>query len=129
MLDIQKQIAYWRDGAIEDWKAAQHLLEQHYTRHGLFFVHLAIEKLLKALVCRQTNDLAPRLHNLIRLAEMAGLSLSQSQLDTLADINIFNLEGRYPEILIPPLSPEDVDDQLRRAEEVYRWLLSLLSDQ
>ncbi len=129
MFDIEKQVAYWRDGAVEDWEVAQDLLKHRRTRHGLFFVHLALEKLLKAHVCRRTNDLAPRFHNLIRLAELAKLTPTQTQLDILADINTFNLEGRYPDMLTPVPSFGDAKDHLRRAEEVYRWLLSQLSGQ
>ena len=129
MFDIEKQVAYWRDGAAEDWQVAQDLTKRQRTRHGLFFIHLALEKLLKALVCRQTQDLAPRTHNLIRLAELAKLTPTQTQLDILADINTFNLEGRYPDILTPVPSLGDAKDYLRRAEEVYRWLLSQLSSQ
>jgi HEPN domain-containing protein len=43
----------------------------------LFFAHLALEKLLKAHVCRATRDLAPRVHALLRLAERAGLMLPE----------------------------------------------------
>jgi HEPN domain-containing protein len=95
----------------------------------LFFLHLALEKLLKALVCHQTQDLAPRTHNLIRLAELAKLTPTQTQLDTLADINTFNLEGRYPEMVTPVPSFGDATTYLRQAEEVYRWFLSQLSAQ
>ena len=128
MLNIEKQIAYWRDGAAEDWRVAQDLVKRHEVRHGLFFAHLTLEKMLKAHVCHHTSDLAPRLHNLIRLVELANLTPTQAQLDILADINTFNLEGRYPDMLTPAPSLGDAKDQLRRAEEVYRWLLSQLSD-
>jgi HEPN domain-containing protein len=60
MFDIEKQVAYWRNGAAEDLQVAQDLIKRQRTRHGLFFLHLALEKLLKALVCRQTQDLAPK---------------------------------------------------------------------
>ena len=58
MIDIAQQIAYWRSGAREDWSVAVDLVERGRTRHGLFFVHLAIEKALKAHVCERTQDLA-----------------------------------------------------------------------
>jgi HEPN domain. len=59
MINIEKQVAYWRDGAVEDWEIAQELIERGRTRHGLFFVHLSLEKLLKAHVCRHTQDWLP----------------------------------------------------------------------
>ena len=102
MIDIDKQIAYWRDGAKEDMEAARDLVVRGRTRHGLFFAHLALEKMLKAQVCRQTEDLAPRIHSLVRLAELASIKPDKEQLDTLAEMNAFNVEGRYPETLAPP---------------------------
>jgi len=45
--------------------------EKNRIRHGLFLANLALEKALKALVCKATRDLAPRIHNLVRLAELA----------------------------------------------------------
>ena len=41
MIDIEKQIAYWRIGAGEDWQAAKQLVNSRKTRHGLFFAHSA----------------------------------------------------------------------------------------
>ena len=46
-----------------------------------------MEKVLKAHVCKKTLDLAPRIHNLIRLAELSSLELSQVQKDLLAELN------------------------------------------
>jgi len=86
MLDIQKQIDYWHKSAVEDWQVAQDLLNEGRVRHSLFFAHLSLEKLLKAIVCYHTQDLAPRLHNLVRLAELTGLSWNETQIDTLAEV-------------------------------------------
>jgi len=126
MIDIQKQIEHWHSGAIEDWEVAQDLISRNNIRHGLFFAHLALEKLLKAHVCRHMQDLAPRIHNLSRLAELAALSLSQTQKDILADMNAFNLEGRYPDLLIPSPSKNEAEGYMNRAEEVYQWLSNQL---
>ena len=50
MVDISKQIEYWNRSAQEDWQVAQQLVESGKIRHGLFFAHLALEKVLKAHV-------------------------------------------------------------------------------
>ncbi len=78
MIDINKQIEHWRSGAFEDWNVANGLVEQGKIRHGLFFAHLALEKTLKAHVCRVKNDIAPPIHNLLRLAERASLVLART---------------------------------------------------
>lgn len=105
---------------------AQELLGLNRIRHSLFFAYLTLEKILKAHVCRQTRDLAPRIHNLVRLAELAVLNLSEEQLDVLAEMNAFNIEGRYPELLTPPPILSEARAYIARAEEVFKWLTNLL---
>lgn len=126
MIDIHKQIAYWRNSAAEDWDVAFKLVNSGKTRHGLFFAHLALEKILKAHVCRQIQDLAPRIHGLLKLAEIADISLDQTQIDVLADISNFNIEGRYPELLVPPPTKAEARRYLQRAREIFQWLMSQL---
>ena len=122
MINIEKQITFWKDSAHEDWDVARQPIDSAWTRHGLFFVHLALEKMLKAIVCRHTQDLAPRIHNLTRLAEIAGLSPDANQRALLAEINAFHIEGRYPETLMPPPAKEEALNYMYRAEEVFQWL-------
>lgn len=125
MIDIGKQIAYWRSSAEEDWSVAQDLVSRGKIRHGLFFAHLALEKTLKALFCKATEELAPKIHNLVRLSEKAGLKLSDDQIDLLAEVSEFNIEGRYPEMLLPPPSREEVDGYMIRIYEVFQCLNNL----
>jgi len=85
-----------------------------------------MEKLLKAHVCQHTQDLAPRIHNLIRLAEIASLDLNSSQIDVLAEMSSFNIEGRYPDSTLPSLSLSEAQSIMNRAVEVYQWLMNRL---
>ena len=84
MVNIDKHISYWRKGAEEDFEVAKQLVDSGKIRHGLFFLHLSLEKIIKAHTCRNTSDIAPKLHNLSVLAEMSGIALQQEQLDFLA---------------------------------------------
>ncbi|WP_429884809.1 HEPN domain-containing protein [Geoalkalibacter halelectricus] len=122
MVDISKHIGHWRAGAREDWEVAQDLLRRGRTRHGLFFAHLAVEKALKAQVCQKTNQLAPPIHNLVRLADLAGLSLSDERRELLAEVNSFNIEGRYPELFFPLPSRHEVESYLKRIEDLLTCL-------
>jgi len=121
-MDIIRQIEYWRLGASEDWEVAVELISSRRTRHGLFFAHLALEKLLKAHVCRTTHDLAPRIHTLLRLIERTDLPVSEPQRLFLARFDQYQLEGRYPDML--PMAPdiETARNELRQAQEVFEWL-------
>jgi HEPN domain-containing protein len=41
----------------------------------VFFAQLALGKALKAHICSHTLDLPPRIHNLVRLAELSGIEI------------------------------------------------------
>jgi HEPN domain-containing protein len=126
MVDIAEHIAYWQDGAKDDWESAGQLIEGGKIRQGMFFAHLALEKLLKAHVCRKTGKLAPRIHNLVRLAEIAGLQLKPHDIDTLAEMNEFNLEGRYPVTFVPPPTKSESIEFMKKAKGIFEWLTQKL---
>ncbi len=121
-MDVKKQIAYWHDGAAEDIEAAQVLIEKRKLRHGLFFAHLALEKMLKAHVVHATQDIPPRIHNLVRLAQLSGLALTTEQKDFLRQFNIYNLEGRYPDEFPVPIGEGIAQQAIASAREMLKWL-------
>ena len=125
-MDVQKQIDFWRTSSDEDFAAAESLLEKGHLRHCLFFAHLAIEKMLKAHVTRQTKDVPPRIHNLIRLAEIAELPLSPEQARLLPGFGAYQLEGRYPDSEQVLLDLQAVRGKLALAEEMLKWLKAQL---
>ena len=94
------------------------------TRHGLFFAHLALEKILKAIACKESQDLAPRLHNLSRLAELTALRLDARETEILAEMNAFHIEGRYPESLTKTPTKEEALSYMAEAEGVFQWLMN-----
>jgi HEPN domain-containing protein len=123
-VDVAKHVEHWRKGACEDRDVAEHLVRSGRFRHGFYFLHLAAEKALKALVCRATGSLPPRLHDLIRLTALAGLELSEDRRRILAEVNSFNLAGRYPETQGALPTRKEALELLRRAKEILDWLLS-----
>ena len=126
-VDIQKHIDYWRSGAEEDMAAAGSLLEKGHPRHALFFAHLAVEKMVKALVVKATDGVPPKIHDLLRLAELAGLAPSDERREFLAYLQRYCLEGRYPDRRPAAPSGRDAEAVLHRAEEVLEWLSRLLN--
>ena len=122
MINIDRQIVHWRKGAEEDWEVAQELVSRRRIRHGLFFAHLSLEKILKAHVCSNINDIAPPVHNLTRLANLSGLTIDEDLRDLLADVSPFNIETRYPDMLIPEPSFEEARAYMQRIEAAFTWL-------
>jgi len=122
MINIEKQIEYWTNGAKDDLDSAKILIERERLLHGLFFCHLVIEKVIKAHIVKQTREVAPRSHNLIFLSEKANLELNEDDELFLGILMKYQLQGRYPDynLIIP--DKYRVNDYLRRTKELLKWL-------
>ncbi|MBI3193388.1 MAG: HEPN domain-containing protein [Ignavibacteriae bacterium] len=97
-INIDKQIEYWLTTAKSDLETAESLLALGKNlHHCLFFLHLVIEKHLKALVVKHTKEIAPKTHDLGYLSRKAELTLTTEQQEFLDRMNQFVLEARYPE--------------------------------
>lgn len=94
-MDQKNILRYWIDSADNDFKAMSHLFEKGDYSWALFVGHLVIEKLLKAFYTQNVDTAPPFLHDLVRLAESAGLELTENQKDLLDTISTFNLRARY----------------------------------
>jgi len=57
MKDVDKTIKYWKDGAKYDLETGRDLLQIGRFPYALFFGHLSLEKLLKALYVRLTGNM------------------------------------------------------------------------
>lgn len=126
-IDVAAQVRYWRDSATDDVQAAQALLTAGKARQAGFFVHLAIEKALKARVVQATGDVPPRTHDLLLLAARAGIAMPDQNRAYLGRMQMYCLEGRYPTESVPPPSPQTVRDDLNRALEMIQWLIKPLN--
>ena len=80
--------------------------------------------MLKAHIYRATGNLAPKIHNLVRLAELANLTISNSQRAFLGQFNQYQMEGRYPDTLKVAISPGKAKAALEETEQMLQWLKS-----
>ncbi len=128
-MDIQKVIEYWVKSSEDDLPVTVHLFASKDYHYALFFGHLYLEKLMKALVVQVKEEHAPRSHNLIYLAECANLTLSDSHREILARVNKYNLETRYPtdrEQLRTLYTKDFTKAELKTIREMGKWLISQL---
>jgi len=126
-IDVAAQVRYWRDGSADDLQAARTLLDAGKIRQAGFFVHLAIEKAVKACAVAATRDLPPRSHDLLFLVQRLGIALTDPQRDFMGRVQVYCLEGRYPTELPPPPAAEAVAQDLQQAAEMIRWLMNRLN--
>ncbi len=95
--DIKKVIEYWQKTAEHDYETMLGLFRIKRYPDCLFYGHIVLEKILKAHVVKNTKKEAPKTHNLILLAELAELKLSEEEKDLLDLTNSFNIKCRYPD--------------------------------
>ncbi len=121
----QEVIQFWRDSAARDWAAAEDTFKLGHYHWSLFIAHLAIEKLLKALVEQNKEITPPKIHDLEQLAKMAGLGLSDQFRDWFSVITRFNMEARYSEEKLSfyrKATKSFTMLWLGQCKEVYEWL-------
>lgn len=105
MINLAKQIDYWRSTSEQDIETASILVGVKKHLEGLFFCHLSIEKIIKALVVKETENIPPRSHDLFYLARIAKINFTETQSEFMEILMRYQLEGRYPEYYpsVPPI--------------------------
>ena len=86
----------WAEQSRYDVNTAQAMLEAGRYRYVFFCCQQAIEKMLKAVYAARKNETPPRVHNLMRLAETAGVSVSDKQAEFLRELTAYYVISRYP---------------------------------
>ncbi len=93
----EDQIKYWIDSSSDDRKAAEVLHKAGQNLQALFFIHLSLEKILKANWVKANQSQPPKVHDLIYLHDQSELDLDAEDLTFLSQTNGWNIEGRYPD--------------------------------
>jgi len=129
VFEVEKTIKYWLDGAAYDLETGRSLLESKRFPYALFFGHLSLEKVLKALVVKATQQHALYTHSLTLLASKTNLEIPESILDQLAEFTEFHLESRYPDDkkeFYEKCTEVFADRKFKEMEDVYQWLIRKL---
>lgn len=122
----KQRVQYWLESAKDDWRVAKHLFERRDYPHSLFFGHLTVEKILKAIYVNKLNESPPYTHRLVHLAERLSLKMTEERLSLLETITDFNMEARYPDEKFSfkkRCTKDFTDKYLRKIGEIRKWLL------
>lgn len=124
----EEHIKYWLDSADHDLDVATTLFEAEKYDWALYLGHIVLEKTIKAIyVQNNDNKIPPKIHNLVRLAEVALIKINEKEKIILDIINDFNLEVRYPEFkneFYKICTKEFAEENLYLIKEFYQWLKS-----
>ena len=94
-INIEKISNHWITTSDKDYETMINLYNSKDYHWSLFIGHIVIERLLKAIVVKQTKNHAPFTHDLRRLAKLSQLDFNDEHIVWLDTITTFNLNARY----------------------------------
>ncbi len=94
----QEYISYWLEQSENDWQAVNTLFKGANYLQSLFFAHLVIEKIAKALwIKHNEGNVPPKTHNILYLLSCTPIEVPEEKGVFILSLNRFQLEGRYPD--------------------------------
>lgn len=122
---------YWIDSSDEDYDVMMTLYNGEKYSWCLFVGHIVIEKLVKGIYAKNNEESphAPKIHNLVQLADKCELDLDQKQRDVLALFTKFNMSARYDDYkkeFYNKCTREYAEQQINNIEEMRIWLKAQL---
>ncbi len=125
-MNKEEHVKHWLESSKESWDSAIYLAKGKHYSLSLFALHLALEKLLKALWIQESiTDTPPYTHDLQKLVNDLKLPITAEDYDFLSIINSWNIRGHYPDYtrrLYQNTTDNYLQEQIRKVEILKKWL-------
>lgn len=125
----EELIQHWKTSAADALDTAKDLNKPGKYHHSLFFLHLAVEKIIKAVFVKKCGETPPPIHDLIRLTESCGLTMDRQRSKELSEIASFNISARYDDYkqqFYKKATSEYSQKWLKIGEKIFREMENLL---
>jgi HEPN domain-containing protein len=126
---LDERAEYWLSLADYDIQTARAMLQTKRYLYVGFMCHQTVEKSLKAVVARDCADdeIPPKIHNLLKLAEIARLfcAMSHEHQAFIKKLNPLNVQARYPEYkqaIAAGLNEEMCRELIEETEDILCWI-------
>jgi HEPN domain-containing protein len=129
--EVEKTVSYWLEGAEYERGVADAMFQTGKYPYALFFGHLAIEKVLKALVVQGTREHAPYTHSLPLLVSKLTSKIPEEIEKKLVVFMEFYSEARYPEEQMKfhqKCTKDFAEQNLNEVNKVFKWLKQRLRE-
>ena len=127
---MKKAAQNWFDSASYDLRTAQTLFVSGRYLYVVFMCHLAIEKMLKAVVAERTGQMPPKTHSLMRLADLTKVELPDDHAPIIKHLDGASVPIRYPSDLKElqrTYTRKATAAILQQTRDLLRWLKKTLS--
>ena len=122
------EVERWVEQSRYDLGTAQAMFNSGRYLYVLFCCQQAVEKLLKALIAKESQRMPPPIHQLMRLARLANLEVSEEQAAFLRELSAYYIQTRYPEDirdLVAMVKQKEARYVLNQTEEILEWLYTM----
>ena len=119
--NIDRQIDYWKTGVESDLETANILIQNNKMVHGLFFCHLCIEKITKAIFVKVNVQIPPKSNDIFYLAHKSAIFLPEEKQVIVQILMKYQLEGRYPDYYPKPPTIEMATKYFIETQNLFEW--------
>jgi HEPN domain-containing protein len=123
---MNRVVRNWAETSNYDLRTAEAMYKAGRYLYVVFMCHLAIEKMLKAILAQKTpEEVPPKIHNLINLAQKTGVTLPDHLKDFFQRIDSVSVITRYPEdlrTLSKEFNQETAKKILTETKRMIKWL-------
>ncbi|HOC68560.1 MAG: HEPN domain protein [Candidatus Hydrogenedentes bacterium ADurb.Bin101] len=119
----------WIEQAKYDFDTASAMFDSGRYLYVVFCCQQAIEKTLKAIIAKKSGAFPPKIHNLPRLAELAGIVMEPQHASFVGELSGYYVQTRYPEeieMLGRDMDITTAQEIVHKTQEVMQWLFSLI---
>ena len=132
-MSSEQLVTHWLETSDRDFDAMLWLFKGKRYTQSLFFGHLTIEKLLKAIYAKVhvESPHAPKSHDLLFLARRSNIELDEQTEDHLERVTDFNLATRYEDEkqrFYKKCTEEFTALQINIIKELREWLKKLIAE-
>ncbi len=113
-----------------DIKTADAMFAAKRYIYVIFMCHLAVEKILKAVVVDKIKSVPPKTHDLFFLCKLAGLELPTQHSLIVMHLNETSIPTRYPENitrLVKDYNKATAQRYLTQTKALLKWLRAQLN--
>lgn len=124
-IEIEKIINHWINTSDKDYITMLNLFKAGDYHWALFIGHLVIERLMKAVVVKNTKTHAPFTHDLRKLSKLTGFEFDEEHKLWLDTITTFNLNVRYDSYkqeFYKKCTPEFTDTWMKNIKQLSEWI-------
>ncbi len=126
----EQHIAYWNELSTEDIETAVYNFVGNKNVACLFFLHLSVEKKLKAIWVKDNfSNTPPHIHDLQKIASETNIQLLAEQYDLMTIVNSWNIATRYPDYkktIYAIATIEYTQQQIDKTKDLLQCLQSYL---